>query len=115
MKAKRFTRQLYAADSGTEQLAARQFHPEIRPIHVVLEKTGSAAVFAGLLAAAMLPTILLSPFGGILADRKPPQYHGGAGCAFRTGRADGRNRSELLARYHSHQHSAGRFIGAECI
>lgn len=35
----------------------------------VLEQTGSAAVFAGLLAAAMLPTILLSPLGGILADR----------------------------------------------
>lgn len=35
----------------------------------VLEQTGSAAVFAGMLAAAMLPTVLLSPFGGILADR----------------------------------------------
>lgn len=35
----------------------------------VLEKTGSAAVFAGFLAAAMLPTILLSPLGGVLADR----------------------------------------------
>ena len=35
----------------------------------VLEITGSAAVFAGLLAAAMIPTILLSPFGGVLADR----------------------------------------------
>lgn len=35
----------------------------------VLEQTGSASVFAGLLAMAMLPTILLSPFGGILADR----------------------------------------------
>lgn len=35
----------------------------------VLERTGSASVFAGLLALAMLPTILLSPFGGILADR----------------------------------------------
>ena len=35
----------------------------------VLEQTGSAAAFAGMLAAAMLPTILLSPFGGILADR----------------------------------------------
>lgn len=34
----------------------------------ILEQTGSASVFAGLLAAAMLPTILLSPFGGILAD-----------------------------------------------
>ncbi len=35
----------------------------------VLEQTGSASIFAGLLSAAMLPTILLSPFGGILADR----------------------------------------------
>ncbi len=35
----------------------------------VLEQTGSASVFAGILAVAMLPTILLSPLGGILADR----------------------------------------------
>lgn len=35
----------------------------------VLEQTQSAAVFAGMLALAMVPTILLSPFGGILADR----------------------------------------------
>lgn len=35
----------------------------------VLEQTGSAAIFAGLLSVAMIPTILLSPFGGILADR----------------------------------------------
>ncbi len=35
----------------------------------VLERTGSASVFAGLMAAAMLPTILLAPFGGMLADR----------------------------------------------
>ncbi len=35
----------------------------------VLEQTRSASVFAGLLALALLPTILLSPFGGILADR----------------------------------------------
>lgn len=35
----------------------------------VLEQTGSASVFAAMLAVAMLPTILLSPFGGILADR----------------------------------------------
>ena len=35
----------------------------------VLERTGSASVFAGLLALSMIPTILLSPFGGILADR----------------------------------------------
>ncbi|WP_317349838.1 MFS transporter [Pusillibacter faecalis] len=35
----------------------------------VLEQTDSASIFATLLAVAMLPTILLSPFGGILADR----------------------------------------------
>ena len=35
----------------------------------VLEQTGSASIFAGLLSAALLPTVLLSPFGGILADR----------------------------------------------
>lgn len=35
----------------------------------VLEVTGSAAVFAGILSVAALPAILLSPLGGILADR----------------------------------------------
>jgi len=35
----------------------------------VLEVTGSAAVFAGILSAATIPTIILSPLGGILADR----------------------------------------------
>ncbi len=35
----------------------------------VLEQTGSASSFAWMLSAALLPTVLLSPFGGILADR----------------------------------------------
>ena len=35
----------------------------------VLEITGSAAIFAAILSAATIPTILLSPLGGILADR----------------------------------------------
>ncbi|MCM1468171.1 MAG: MFS transporter [Alistipes sp.] len=35
----------------------------------VLEATGSAAIFAGILSAATIPTIVLSPLGGILADR----------------------------------------------
>ena len=35
----------------------------------VLEATGSAVIFAGILSAATIPTILLSPLGGILADR----------------------------------------------
>lgn len=35
----------------------------------VLEATGSATIFAGILAIATIPAILLSPLGGILADR----------------------------------------------
>ena len=35
----------------------------------ILEATGSATLFSGLLALSMAPTILLSPFGGMLADR----------------------------------------------
>lgn len=35
----------------------------------VLETTGSATIFASFLAVAMLPTILLSPLGGVIADR----------------------------------------------
>ncbi|MCH9277091.1 MFS transporter [Bifidobacterium amazonense] len=35
----------------------------------VLDRTGSATVFASILAAAVVPTIICSPFGGVLADR----------------------------------------------
>ena len=35
----------------------------------VLEKTKSAAIFAGIVSIATIPTILLSPLGGIIADR----------------------------------------------
>ena len=35
----------------------------------VLERTGSAAIFAGLLAVATVPQVLLTPIGGLLADR----------------------------------------------
>lgn len=35
----------------------------------VLEKTGSAEIFGTILAAAVVPTVLLSPLGGVLADR----------------------------------------------
>ena len=35
----------------------------------ILEKTGSADIYAGVLAVATIPTIILSPLGGILADR----------------------------------------------
>lgn len=35
----------------------------------VLDETGSAGIFGTILAVAVVPTVLLSPFGGILADR----------------------------------------------
>lgn len=35
----------------------------------VLDTTGSATIFASILSVATIPTILLSPLGGILADR----------------------------------------------
>ncbi len=35
----------------------------------VLDKTGSAGLFGSILALSMIPTILFSPIGGILADR----------------------------------------------
>ena len=35
----------------------------------VLERTGSAAIFAGLLAVATVPQVLLAPIGGLFADR----------------------------------------------
>ena len=34
----------------------------------VLDETGSATIFASILAVSIVPTILLSPFGGVLAD-----------------------------------------------
>ncbi|WP_251448957.1 MFS transporter [Vermiculatibacterium agrestimuris] len=39
----------------------------------VLDLTGSATLFGAVLAASMLPTVLLSPVGGVLADRLPRQ------------------------------------------
>lgn len=39
----------------------------------VLELTGSAAVFGGILALSMVPTVLCAPVGGVLADRLPRQ------------------------------------------
>ncbi|WEV72632.1 MFS transporter [Bifidobacterium sp. ESL0790] len=35
----------------------------------VLDETGSATIFATLLAVSVVPTIICSPFGGIMADR----------------------------------------------
>lgn len=35
----------------------------------ILDRTGSAAIFASILAFSLLPTILLSPIGGMISDR----------------------------------------------
>lgn len=40
----------------------------------VLDMTGSATAFGGILAISIIPTILLAPFGGILADRMSRKY-----------------------------------------
>ena len=39
----------------------------------VLELTGSATAFGGILALSMIPTVLCAPLGGVLADRVPRQ------------------------------------------
>ena len=39
----------------------------------VLDATGNAAIFGGILALSMIPTVLLSPIGGVIADRFPRQ------------------------------------------
>lgn len=40
----------------------------------VLDLTGSASIFAGILAISMLPPILLSPIGGMVSDRLSRKY-----------------------------------------
>lgn len=40
----------------------------------ILDKTGSAAVFGGILAVATIPAVLLSPLGGVLADHKSKKW-----------------------------------------
>ena len=69
MKKKLFTRNITFLILGQISSLLGNYTLKFALSMYVLEKTGSASVFAGLLAAAMLPTIFLSPFGGLLADR----------------------------------------------
>lgn len=69
MKQKLFTRNFTLLLFGQVSSLMGNYTLKFALSMYVLEQTGSAAVFAGLLALAILPTILLSPFGGILADR----------------------------------------------
>ena len=69
MKQTLFTRNFILLILGQASSLFGNFILKLALSMYVLEETGSAAVFAGILSAAMVPTILLSPFGGILADR----------------------------------------------
>ncbi len=69
MKQKLFTRNFTFLIFGQISSLIGNFTLKFALSMYVLEQTGSASIFAGILALAMLPTILLSPFGGILADR----------------------------------------------
>ena len=69
MNQKLFTRNFTFLISGQVSSLMGNYTLKFALSMYVLEQTGSASVFAGLLALSMLPTILLSPFGGILADR----------------------------------------------
>lgn len=71
----------------------------------VLELTGSAAVFSTLLAVSMLPTILLSPLGGVLADRANRRS---IMVTLDALSALGRAGSRFCAGAHRRRHSRGR-------
>ena len=69
MKQKLFTRNFTFLILGQASSLIGNYTMRFALSMYVLEQTGSASIFAGLLALAMLPVILLSPLGGILADR----------------------------------------------
>ncbi len=69
MKQKLFTRNFTLLILGQISSLIGNFSLKFALSMYILEQTGSASVFAGLLAISMLPTVLLSPLGGILADR----------------------------------------------
>ncbi len=69
MKQKLFTPNFILLISGQLTSLFGNFILKLALSMYVLDVTGSAAVFAGILSLATIPTILLSPFGGILADR----------------------------------------------
>ena len=69
MKPKLFTRNFTFLILGQVSSLIGNYTLKFALSMYVLEQTGSASIFAGMLAPALLPTIFLSPFGGILADR----------------------------------------------
>lgn len=69
MKRTLFTRNFMLLILGQASSLFGNFILKLALSMYVLEVKGSVAVFAGILSIATIPTILLSPFGGILADR----------------------------------------------
>ena len=69
MKQRLFTRNFTLLILGQTSSLIGNYSLKFALSMYVLEQTGSASVFAGLMTVSLLPTILLSPFGGILADR----------------------------------------------
>ena len=69
MKQRLFTRDFTLLALGQALSLAGNYALRFALSMYVLELTGSAGVFAGMLALAMAPTVLLSPLGGALADR----------------------------------------------
>lgn len=110
MKAKRFTRSFTLLILGQSSSLLGNFTLKFALSMYVLEKTGSAAVLPDFWPPPCCPPYCFPPFGGILAE---PQSRGNtmvaldvlSGLAVLTAG----NRSELLARYHSHQHFCWSF------
>lgn len=69
MKEKLFTRNFALLVMGQASSLFGNYILRLALSMYVLDTTGSATVFAGILSAATIPAILLSPLGGILADR----------------------------------------------
>lgn len=69
MRQKLFTKNFILLVSGQVSSLFGNYILRLALSMYVLEATGSAAVFAGILSVASIPAILLSPLGGILADR----------------------------------------------
>lgn len=69
MKQKLMTRNFVLLIAGQASSLTGNYILRLALSMYVLELTGSAAVFAGILSLSIAPAILLSPFGGMLADR----------------------------------------------
>lgn len=81
----------------------------------VLDETASSTTFATVLAISVIPTILISPFGGVMADRVSKRAmmvaryhlrnrHTARDCVFRT----------IRIQHSRHRHHAGSVGSTRC-